>query len=464
MYRKIFVFAILGFAMMMTACKKDKDTAPDPYDTQYSDLSVADNKTNLENAGIDLINEMDQFKSGNAIKITYNLANMMDGSFGLKSTASSAFFMPVEFSKSISQDKATPERLLDAMTALMTNEGPANLKDAWDSIVGKYTWNFGTQQFDKTEMSDAIVIEFPALETDQTNTATYTVNGFQYTTITEPMYEVNPAADFQLPTALHVDLQYNGDKLTSLDFTASYQSNGLPTNASITWNIDNFSLNLSASHTPYTNASLSFTLKHSDKVLIDTKWEAAGDWSQQNIDNSTHTVYDTIWVQEYDAQSGTWVNTDQIAYIDQWETTDVQNIIRNANAQLTILNIKVAGQVNIKAVVNAENNLSDKVDNELLTQEEAAKQLADTINANAKLVVIYADNNTKIAAAEAYAYHDLQWDDWYPEIRFVFGDGSKADAATYFGEGFDNFFNALNDFIAEINQEYDVNIDPVNVN
>jgi hypothetical protein len=125
------------------------------------------------------------------------------------------------------------------------------------------------------------------------------------------------------------------------------------------------------------------------------------------------------------------------------------------------MNIKVIGQVNINALVTKEKELWDQYEKETITQKEYAEQLADAINANAKLAVIYVDSNTKIADAEAYAYKDDYWNEWYTDLRFVFADGSKSDAATYFGEGFGDFFTSLNNFVDEINQEYDVNIDHV---
>ncbi len=398
MYRKIIVFAILGFAVMMTACKKDKTT--DPYQSTFSDLTVEQNKTNLENNGIDLINEMEQMKSGNAIEVTANLANLADSS-GMFKSAPSSVFMPVTFSKSISQNKITATALLNALKSMTVNKGPANLQEAWDSIVGKYTWNPQTAEFDKTQLSDEVIIEFPGKKEDLTNTAAYTINGFQYATITDPMFEVNTSADFQLPTALHIDLKYNSVVVTALDFSASYQNTGLPTNVSITWTVDNFSLNFTATHSPYTNASVSYTLKHADQILIDTKWEASGDWSQDNIDNSTVTEYDTNYYQMYDYGTSTWVDT---FYVDEWQSVDVEKIIRNANAYFTVMNIKVIGQVNINALVTKEKELWDQYEKETITQKEYAEQLADAINANAKLAVIYVDSNTKIADAEAYAY------------------------------------------------------------
>ena len=195
-------------------------------------------------------------------------------------------------------------------------------------------------------------------------------------------------------------------------------------------------------------------------MLIDTKWEASGNWSQDNIDNNTVTEYDTNYYQMYDYGSSTWVDT---FYVDEWQSVNVEKIIQNANASLTILNIKIIGQVNIDALVTKEKDLWDQYDNQSITQKQYAEQLADAINANAKLAVIYVDSNQKIAGAEAYAYHyqDQYSDEWYPDMRFIFADGSKADAATYFGDGFGDFFDALNNFIAELNQEYDANIDPV---
>jgi len=120
------------------------------------------------------------------------------------------------------------------------------------------------------------------------------------------------------------------------------------------------------------------------------------------------------------------------------------------------MNIKIAGMVNLKAL---EDELRELEENETMDEEEIIDALVEELNKNVQLVVVYNDENKKIADAEAYAYED--GDEYYPMIRFVYADGSKVDATTYANEQLDDFIDELNAFILEINADYDVEIEPI---
>ena len=97
-----------------------------------------------------------------------------------------------------------------------------------------------------------------------------------------------------------------------------------------------------------------------------------------------------------------------------------------------------------------------------MTEEEYTQAIVDAINANARLIVIYRDSNTKIAEAEAYleSYYDsyTETTEYEPAMRFVYADGSKVDVETYVNSELDNFYNSVNDFIDKLNAEYDLNL------
>jgi hypothetical protein len=98
---------------------------------------------------------------------------------------------------------------------------------------------------------------------------------------------------------------------------------------------------------------------------------------------------------------------------------------------------------------------------DLLTEEEFVQAQVDAINANAELILIYRDSNTKIAEAEAYVESSddgFGGVDYYPSMRFVYADGSKVDVETYINSELDNFYIVMNDFIDKLNAEYDLNL------
>lgn len=210
------------------------------------------------------------------------------------------------------------------------------------------------------------------------------------------------------------------------DFSASYETDGMPTNISSILSVGAFSFSMVIDHTPYTNASMKYSFKHSDDILLEVYYAQAGDWSEENIE---------IAEAEYD-------------------------ILNSANAYIQVMNIKLMGRVNAKALAEDMEALEEDppADDSLYMQ-----QAVDIVNENMDLIMLYADVNEKICEAEAYVYPDTYYECSYYEldedcnwicmdpiertyygidIRFVFADGSKVDAATYFSEGFDEFIDA----------------------
>lgn len=55
----------------------------------------------------------------------------------------------------------------------------------------------------------------------------------------------------------------------------------------------------------------------------------------------------------------------------------------------------------------------------------------------------------------------MEYGGYYTDLRFVFADGSKASAEQYFSDGFEDVIDQLNDLITEINEEYDLFIEPI---
>ncbi len=122
------------------------------------------------------------------------------------------------------------------------------------------------------------------------------------------------------------------------------------------------------------------------------------------------------------------------------------------------MNLKVAGMVNLKAIGEEMTALSE---GPVLPEDEQRQAVIDVINKNAQLVVIYRDSNTKIAEAEAYVAYDDIDQRYYPSMRFVYADGSKVDVETYVNSELNSFYVSVNDFIDQLNVEYDLNLSPI---
>jgi hypothetical protein len=210
--------------------------------------------------------------------------------------------------------------------------------------------------------------------------------------------------------------------------------------------VDDFKLTTTLQHSPYSSASFTNTLTFKGDILLETYLAAEGNWSQENIDNSEE---ETTYTDEWGYQ---WTETN----------THIEEIIKNANAHVILMNLMVAGDVNVKVLGDSIWAIDER--RNLITDQEEAQAIVDAINANSKLVVIYRDSNTKIAEAEAYV---AETDDGFggvvyePAMRFVYADGSKVDMETYVNTELDSFYSSMNDFIDKLNAEYGLDLGPV---
>ncbi|MBN2275552.1 MAG: hypothetical protein JXR41_16580 [Bacteroidales bacterium] len=439
--------ALLSFI----ACEKDKKGDDDPFDAKYSKLSVEDNKENIENAGIDMVSELSDLEDANAFAVLFHMEELMEGSGS--AMASNTVLKPAMLLASFYQDKVNTGSVYSSLKS--TAEDPENLTDLWNQIKARYTWNFATESFDSTGSADDLIIEFPGMASDVSNTATLTIGDLEVFEVTDPR-EDWPEELAEMPEGIEMELTYSGDVLMTAQFSASYKSDGMPAEVSAVLTIEDFKFGFNAKHTPYTNASVTFNLKRGSKLLTEIHFDGQGDWSEESIEENVITYADTQYYEYYDYELGTWVETDIIEYVDEDTEIEIEEIIQNANAHLIFMNIKVAGKVNFKALGDA---ISELEEDETLTQREASDALVEVINENAQLVVVYTDDNKKIADAEAYTYND--YGDYYPMIRFVFADESKVDATTYVQQELQSFIDELNAFISEINADYGVEIEPV---
>lgn len=439
MKKNLFLISLLVL-FFISACKKDKDD-PSPFDAKYTDETTEESKANVEQNAINFVDKLEQMSSTTAIEILMNLNNLTTGE---EKFAYSPITRPLLISASTNNEST--KKVFDAMKSAgeMLAEDPISFSNLFDSIAGKYTYDFETGEFIESELADKVVFEFPGKETDLTNTAVITIDNFTISEVTEPFEEWPSDLDPELPASFDIKLLYKDTDVAGMTFDADYLNDGLPTSVSVELYVDDFTFKTTATHSPYTSASWTNTLKFQDEILVETYISASGNWSEENIDE----------------------NVTRETYTDEWETwtethVNFQEIVNNANAHVILMNLKIAGMVNILDLADAMNNIDEKQ----LTEEEYVQACVDAINANAKLVVIYRDSNKKVASAEAYLVSDYdsyyEEYEYYPGFRFVYADGSKVDATTYLDSELDGFFDSLNDFINELNAEYDLDLEPV---
>jgi hypothetical protein len=450
MLKKRLFLGMLCLAVILTACKKSKDETPDPFNEQYNGATIEQNKATLEDNGIHFVDQIDQIKDVQAIPVIIQFVNISGNASFTDNLVAKRALAPMEGFTSVKEYQG-----LKKLLKSIQSDGPANLAEGWDSIVGRYTYDTLTKDFVKSALSNEIIIEFPGLESDKTNTAAITINNFTYITLVDPVINIDDGTPTEFPTSIHVGLSYSGKVISTWDYLGTYQTDGMPLTYSSTLIVDDFSFNTSLTHNPSSDASITYTFKHADQILLQTHAEGHGDWTSENIDANTQTNYDTSYVWQYNSYTQSW---EQQMYVEEYSSLYFENVVKNANAYIQIMNIKVAGQVDFNQLLPALRTIDDS---DSLTDHQYAVQEAAALNLYAKLVVVTLDKDGKIATAEAYAFLD-DYDDWRVGIRFVFQDGSKIDAETYFSEGFDSLIESINNVIADINDEHDINIKPIN--
>jgi hypothetical protein len=89
----------------------------------------------------------------------------------------------------------------------------------------------------------------------------------------------------------------------------------------------------------------------------------------------------------------------------------------------------------------------DKLDtNETISEKEYYSQLASLMNKHTKFVLVYANNNKKIAQIEFLSVYNEDEYSYEMNAFFVFEDGSKVEASEYLNE-LDDLINEINEFI-----------------
>lgn len=426
--KKTYLLFALGILIIAISCKKDEK---DSFDVKYTSESVEASKANVEDNAIALLDEINDLTNVTAIEILMNL-NELNGTTPLKSTSTSNIMLPVLLMKSFKKESIASDASGLLKTTAKAYAEPFSITEEWEAITGTYTYNSGTGDFDKSSLSNKVVILFPGKASDNTNTAEITIDNFKVFEVTDPISgwpEEDMAAE--LPSSINVSLKYKGTEVAGFAFSGSYKSDGMPTKVTSTLTVDEFSFILEVTHSPYSEASFRETFKRANKTLLEIYLKANGDWSEDNID----------------------------ANIEE----EFEEIIRSANAHFILMNIKIVGKVNIKALADKMKLLEDDYYDGILTESKFVDAQVAAINANTQLIVVYVDKNTKIAQAEAYKYYDSYYDEYYPNMRFVYNDGSKIDMETYLSTELNNFYDELDAFIDELNEKYKLGLEPVDM-
>jgi hypothetical protein len=358
---------------------------------------------------------MTEFKNSSSIKTSISFSSFLNQATPSSGMRKQKGMQLIELLSGFGSGKMSAQQVLSNMRTTEDTSSIESVQEFFDQNEGTYAWSPTQHDWVKTTADNKIVFQFPSTEAGTSNNATFTI--FDYKGVmTSSEYLDDYTGD--LPTQVMAELAVNGNKELTYSYKASFNSNGDPTSVETILTINAFKLSVGASNDTKA-AKADYSLKKGDKVLIAFGSEATGNFASNHIINSE----------------------------------DAGAVVETSSAYFQLMNIKMAGNANVKTIdagVNGDLTLDQEI---------------ELINTNYKFMVFYVDSNKKIADTEIYkgtvtreqydpatgGYIDVT--DEEANIRLVFADNSKADLETYTNTGFAEITEAFNNFAEDLSDD-----------
>lgn len=396
----------------------------------FTELTVEQNKTELEKNGQQLLTEIDEMND-------LQIVNVIDA-FNDFSSISSPQTGARVLNTMTGLDESASVR--DIFTALRTTEEEfTSLQELFNEYSGTFTWNPTLQDWDFVAGKGKIEMLFPGTSTGTTNDAKILIHSYKSITGPNPLGEDYTG---DLPTQVLMDVTYKGTNVLAYVFNATYNDKGEPTAVNTSLTLAPFKFEVKLVNTT-SLVSAKYTLSKSGNILISMGAGAEGEFTEA----------------AYNAGEG-------------------EGMITNANVYFRLLDITLAGNVDVtKMEAGIDAIYADEYDaqgywNQDFDYDAAAVKEAKLWNDNVNLVAFYNSSKKKIAEADFYTYdREYTWQDYqYNEqtgeydmvtvtetdtrmdIRLVFSDGSKSDMETYFNTGFEDITTDLETFFDGFNR------------
>ncbi|MDA3881796.1 MAG: hypothetical protein PF481_00770 [Bacteroidales bacterium] len=404
---------IISLGLMFTACKKEEDGIP-TKDPKFSKLSPEENKSNIEQAGVEFMNELEDLTKSDAITAAESMSTKMNNQ---KSVVIKSGFLPTL----LSLKDGNPTSEVKSLLA----ESP--LRDEIEAEAAIYTWNFNTEEFDSSGTDELQVkFLFPYDENSVNNDCELTLS-VELTTVNDAYLETSEA-----PSNVTATLMVKDVKVVEYVFAAEYNTDGLPSKIESSFQVDTYKWKHTLAQST-SAASYDYLFTHGDKTLMNTGMDVDGNFDISEVEAYIEKL-DTI--QEY----------------EQGIISEAGTFVKEVKMYYQIMNIKLINLVNTTNMAIAADDIIDKEESGEYTEEQAQDAGIAALNTHIHMYLMYADDFRKIADAEIYLktvdYEEYNYETnsteiverEEPAVQFIFEeDGSPVDAEAYFQEGFDNF-------------------------
>ncbi len=431
---KLLLFTALTY---LAACSSSDNTTKELEET-FPEKTPEDHKSNLEQAGLDYVDQMEILTNSESVTAATNLSNLLNMSdpFGddTQEHPGSAFRILHDL-KGFKEGKLSAKDLANRRTK--EGEEPTSIQELFDELKGTYTWNSEAEDWDYTEGGDIAVFKFPSEDGGTSNDAEFAIRNYTGTIIDgNPL---NESEDYtgDLPTALLSDLSIDGTKVMDYSFNAAYTNNGTPTSLTTALTLSPFRLSYNFSNTT-AEISTSYAIKENNNNILSSEVSVQGNFDVDNVESSI-------------------------------DSEDISGIVTGGSSSVQIFDIQLAGNVtDIDGLEEAVIDIDEL--QEAGNYDDAAALMGTTLNKHLDYKIKYASKNEVIALGSVEGvvmeetYYDYYWDEgtqnweqyevvdtWIePELILEFGDGSKVSLETYGEEGFEDLTSSIEDLLAEL--------------
>jgi hypothetical protein len=389
--KRFLAYGLVVFALVASSCSKDEETTTED---KYSTLSIEENKANIENDGVKMVSELEALEEEPAVETSKSLISFLDkGDKKMAKLTNSVAFKSIYATANISNGN-------DLFKSVEMDSVDLSISEGYNEFVGTWDWDNANQKWNKTEGGSVIVFNFPSTETGTVNDASYKIS---YEGKVGQVFDYNGDLPEKITAVLTVKLK----EVLSYNLVIDYGTDNVPTKEEMTFKIGSYKIYSLASNKNNANFKVEESFTHGSTVLLKFTFDAAGDWSVDNLENLS-------------------------------EEGDISKVVTKGNTSLQVMNVKIVGAVNVSSFVkNQKENMT--IDEQI-----------SLINNNVTLNVRYANSNEIIAKAEAYTI------DGELDARFVFADGSKESVEKYFSRGFDKMINRIAQYSTHIEDVYGI--------
>jgi hypothetical protein len=391
---KKILFLTLGLAITLTACKKKKTDDPSEalFKLDYTTQTVEQQKKSIEKEGVDFLNSLNSLPDEKFVKAISHLKELNPS---INSNSLNSVY-------SVSTAAKT-KSIKGIFIASTTNSETGKLSDSY----GIFTWNFAKKDWDEKPSTTKLEISYPSDVSKTTNNAVFTMSAVASA--------IKTSNGGELPASVSASLKVDNKEELKLTSEYAYKANATPTKADINIIMGSYSF-ITKIGNDGSKLTSSFSFLKGTETLIALNTAVNGNLN--------------------------------------FDVEDEETIVNNANATFEVMNIKLAGIVDITAIQKANSSINEATDS-----LENVRQ-GEIWNKHSKFVAINKKENLIMARVEfipvgrndCYTYWNGQTNvkecerEYYIDPRLIFKDNSKLSFDAFIDNGFSELRKELEEF------------------